>query len=266
MSVDKTAQIAIHGLTDIGLLRSENEDSIRWFQHTSLPFGYLIIADGMGGYAGGSTASRLAVNAIGDALEQQMHPTFLSCTPQQQTLMMKAKLLEAIHQGNENILFAKQENPQFNQMGTTLAITVIWQDQVSVAHLGDSRVYLWNQQGLTQLTKDHSIVQEMVDSGRLSEAQAQTDKMRNRITRALGIAPTTQAEINHYSLTQDSLLMLCSDGLTSYLNHDQINNILNDTFCTHHPIQECCSRLIDEANRLGGKDNISVGIIKYTLQ
>lgn len=261
MSHSSRPHIAINGRTDIGQVRNENEDNIRWYNHPQTPFGYVVVADGMGGYSGGAAASSIAVNSIGEHLEKILSPTFQSCTPKQQELMIQSSLIEAINNANQAILQTKEQNPQFSQMGTTVAIAVIWQDQMTIAHLGDSRAYLWDKQGFIQLTKDHSLVQEMIDSGNLSEDQARHSQIRNQITRALGVSQHVEPSVNNYALTQNCLLMLCSDGLTEYLDNGQLDYVLS----THRPALECCYRLIDDANLLGGKDNISVGIIEYTL-
>ncbi|WP_370981192.1 Stp1/IreP family PP2C-type Ser/Thr phosphatase [Agaribacterium sp. ZY112] len=254
-------RLAVNGRTDIGQVRDENEDSIRWFAHPTLPFSYTVIADGMGGYTGGALASKIAVDTLGQQLETLMNPTFLSCTPDQQELMIKALLLDTVKQANQAILNAKLANPQFAHMGTTLVLALVWQDQVTIAHLGDSRAYLWDSQGLVQLTKDHSVVQDMIDSGALTEDQARTSDVRNHITRALGVMPDVEPSINNYQLTGNALLMLCSDGLTEYLDNSELEFVL----ATHRPALECCFRFIDDANQQGGKDNISVGIIEYTV-
>lgn len=252
--------LAIHGRTDIGQIRKENEDNIRWYSHPRLPFGYVVVADGMGGYSGGAKASHMAVNSIGQHLESLVSTLFQSCTPQQQKLMIQSALVTAFDNANDEILSAKKSDPQLGHMGTTVAVTVIWKNQVTIAHLGDSRVYLWNKQRFVQLTRDHSIVQEMIDSGQLAENQARYSDMRNQITRALGVTPVVEPTLANFQLTHSCLLMLCSDGLTEYLDNVQMDYILS----THRPALECCYRLIDDANLLGGKDNISVGIIEYT--
>lgn len=254
-------RLAINGRTDIGQVRNENEDHIGWYSHPSLPFGFVVIADGMGGYTGGSQASQLAVRRITDCLEVTPSSTFISCTPDQQLLMMHATIMDALNAANTDILNAKVTSPQLANMGSTIVLAVVWQDQVTVAHLGDSRAYLWNRDGLVQLTRDHSLVQEMIDNGSLTEAQARTSKVRNHITRALGVTDYIEPSIESYALTQNTLLMLCSDGLTEYMDHDELEFVLS----THRPALECCYRFISEANESGGKDNISVGIIEYTV-
>ena len=254
-------RLAINGRTDIGRVRDENEDNIGWFSHPSLPFGFVVIADGMGGYTGGSHASRLAVRRITDTLETIPGSTFVACTPDQQLLMLHATIMDALNAANNDILNAKVVNPQLSNMGSTVVLAVVWQDHVTVAHLGDSRAYLWSRDGLVQLTRDHSLVQEMIDNGSLTVTQARSSRVRNHITRALGVTEYIEPSINSYALSQNTLLMLCSDGLTEYMDHDELEYVLS----THRPALECCYRFIAEANDSGGKDNISVGIIEYTL-
>lgn len=254
-------QLAINGRTDIGQIRNENEDSIRWLVHPQHPFGYVVIADGMGGYTGGAMASGIAVETLKHYLDNIISPTFLACTPDQQELMIQAALVDAINVANQEILNAKVTRPQLAQMGTTLVVATIWQDRVLIAHLGDSRAYLWDQHGVMPLTRDHSLVQEMVENGSLTPEQAKTCDVRNHITRALGVTPTVEPSINSFQLQRNCLMMLCSDGLTEYLNDNDLEYVLS----THRPALECCYRFIDDANHLGGKDNISVGIIEFTL-
>ncbi|MBB3167993.1 Stp1/IreP family PP2C-type Ser/Thr phosphatase [Simiduia aestuariiviva] len=255
-------RLAINGRTDIGQVRNENEDHIGWQSHPSLPFGFVVIADGMGGYTGGSTASQLAVTRVSDCLESIPNSSFISCTPEQQLLMLQAAIMDALNAANSDILNAKAVNPQLANMGSTIVLAVVWNNNVTIAHLGDSRAYLWNRDGLVQLTRDHSLVQEMIDNGSLTETQARSSKIRNHITRALGVTEFIEPNINSYALTQNTLLMLCSDGLTEYMAHDELEFVLS----THRPALECCYRFISEANESGGKDNISVGIIEYTVQ
>lgn len=252
--------LAISGRTDIGQIRKENEDNIRWYNHPRLPFGYVVVADGMGGYSGGARASHIAVNSIGQQLEALLNPLFRSCTPQQQKLMIQSALLGAFNQANNEILVTKRAEPQLGHMGTTAAMAVVWRNQVTIAHVGDSRAYLWDTHRFVQLTRDHSVVQELVDNGQLAKSQARYSTMRNQITRALGMTSTVEPTITSFYLKKSCLLLLCSDGLTEYLDNVQMDYVLS----TQRPALECCYRLIDDANLLGGKDNISVGIIEYT--
>jgi len=255
-------RLAVNGRTDIGQVREENEDSIRWHSAPDQPFAYVIVADGMGGYSGGATASRIAADTLQEHLDKLLEHTFLSCTQEQQQLMLRAVLFDAIHTANQKIIAVKNTHPQLSQMGTTLVVAVVWQDFLIVAHLGDSRAYLWNNYGLQRLTRDHSVVQEMIDSGQLTLEQAQESSIRNHITRALGVAERVEPNISSWTLTENALLMLCSDGVTEYLDDYTIERIL----ATHRPALECVYRFIDDANRLGGRDNISAGIMEFAIQ
>ncbi|MAD44748.1 MAG: serine/threonine protein phosphatase [Oceanospirillaceae bacterium] len=259
--MSRTVNLAVNGRTDIGQVREENEDSVRWFSHPDIPFGYVVIADGMGGYTGGATASRIAVETLAMTFSQLISPTFLACTTEQQRLMIQAGLRQSIQTANQSIIAAKQDHPDLAHMGTTLVTAVVWQDQLLVAHVGDSRAYLWGLRGLVQLTRDHSVVQEMIDAGALSEEEARVSDVRNHITRALGVVDDVEPELNAYSLTDNGLLMLCSDGLTEYFDNAEIEHVL----ATHRPALECCYHFINEANQRGGKDNISVGMIDVNV-
>ncbi|WP_444945820.1 Stp1/IreP family PP2C-type Ser/Thr phosphatase [Microbulbifer sp. VTAC004] len=254
--------LAVNGRTDIGQVREENEDSIRWHASADKPFAYMVVADGMGGYTGGATASKIAAETIQSHLDNLLEHTFISCTPEQQQLILRATLIDAINNANSALLNTKNMNPQFSKMGTTIVVAVMWRDFLIVAHIGDSRAYLWNNYGLQRLTRDHSVVQEMIDSGQMTPEQAKQSNVRNHITRALGISSSVEAEINSWKLTENALLLVCSDGLTEYLDDYAIERVL----ATHRPALECVYRFIDDANRLGGRDNISAGILEYSSQ
>lgn len=255
-------KLAVNGRTDIGQARKENEDSIHWHSDLELPFAYAIVADGMGGYSGGAMASNLAIETFKHHLDKQLNNTFLSCSPEQQQLILRATLVDAIKLANQQILNAKNSNPQFSKMGTTFVLAVVWRNFLIVAHLGDSRAYLWNQYGLRPLTQDHSIVQEMINNGQLSPQEARTSNLRNHITRALGVTEQVDPAINSWPLTDNALLLLCSDGLTEYLNDRDLELILS----THRPALECVYRFIDDANQMGGKDNVSACILEFSTQ
>lgn len=252
-------RLAVNGRTDIGQVREENEDSIRCHSDPDHPFAYVIVADGMGGYSGGATASAIATETLQTQFNELLSPTFLACSPEQQQLMLQAALVDGIGICNRKILETKKDRPQFSQMGTTLVVAAIWMDFLVVAHVGDSRAYLWNDYGLQRLTRDHSVVQEMVDSGQLTAEQAQTSQVRNHITRALGISEPVEATVNSWTLKESALLLLCSDGLTEYLDDHTIERVL----ATYRPALECVYQFIDDANQSGGRDNISAGIIEF---
>lgn len=259
--MSRSVSLAVNGRTDIGQIREENEDAITWFAHPDQPFAYVVVADGMGGYSGGALASRITIQTLSLCFSQLITPTFLACTPEQQKLMIQSAVRSGIHKANLSIIEAKAENPDFAHMGTTVVLSVVWQDQLTVAHVGDSRAYHWSLKGLTQLTRDHSVVQEMIDAGTLTEEEARTSDVRNHITRALGVQEDVEPDLKTYRLTESALLMLCSDGLTEYFDNAELQHVL----ATHRPALECCYRLIDDANHSGGRDNISVGMLEVTV-
>jgi len=261
MSLADTIRLAMNGRTDVGKVRSENEDSIQWCVHPKHPFGYSVVADGMGGYSGGALASSIAVGCLKEYLDRVIDPTFLSCNTEEQYALIQTALLEAINFANSEILNAKLSQPQFAQMGTTIVAAVIWQQRLLVAHLGDSRAYKWDAHGLAPITKDHSLVQEMIDSGSLTPEEAKNSSVRNHITRALGVTESVEPQLSSFELDRSSLLLLCTDGLTEYLSDADIEYVL----ASHRPALECCYQLVDEANRLGGKDNISVNIVEFVV-
>ncbi|WP_295803160.1 Stp1/IreP family PP2C-type Ser/Thr phosphatase [uncultured Microbulbifer sp.] len=254
--------MAVNARTDIGKIREENEDSVRCRSDTNYPFAYVIVADGMGGYSGGAIASRIAADTLQVQFDSLMNQTFLACSPAQQQLMLRASLVDAIAKANQKIIETKRTRPQFSQMGTTLVTAAIWEDFLIVAHIGDSRAYLWNNHGLQRLTRDHSVVQEMIDSGQLTPEQAQVSQVKNHITRALGVVDSVEATINSWTLKESALLLLCTDGVTEYLEDETIGSVL----ANHRPALECVYRFIDDANQHGGKDNISAGIIEFCSQ
>ncbi|AQQ66470.1 serine/threonine protein phosphatase [Microbulbifer agarilyticus] len=252
-------RLTVNGRTDIGQVRQENEDSIYCHCDEEKPFAFIVVADGMGGYTGGATASGIATKALAANLDGLLSPNFLSASLAEQQLLLQATLLEGVEQANREIIDTKQTRPEFSQMGTTLVVAVIWQNFLIVAHVGDSRAYLWNPYGLQRLTRDHSVVQEMIDAGQMTSEQAQSSQVRNHITRALGIAEPVEACINSWNLKESALLLLCSDGLTEYADDHAIERIL----ATHRPALDSVDHFIDFANTDGGRDNISVGIIEF---
>ncbi len=246
--------INIAGLTDIGRSRNENQDAIRWFRNEAHDFAYLLVADGMGGYTGGAVAAQALVGVMGDALEQ------LAARPPGDSADMHRAVNDIFQRANRHILDLKLSQPRLAQMGTTAVLALIYQGRMVVAHVGDSRAYLWQGPGwqgpLQRLTRDHSVVQELIDSGAISAAEAENSQQRNMLTRAIGIDPTLEISIEERELDRDCLLLLCSDGLTGHISDEAIAAELSH----HLPVLESCYRLVDAANQAGGRDNISVVI------
>ncbi|MFI2813230.1 MULTISPECIES: Stp1/IreP family PP2C-type Ser/Thr phosphatase [Microbulbifer] len=257
-----SVRLAVDGQTDIGLFREENEDCICHWEDPDHPFAFVILADGMGGHRGGARASAIATETIRKCLARLISGDFLATPTRQQEEAIRSNLLTAVCSANQLILDAKQATPDHAQMGTTIVAAAIWRDFLVVAHVGDSRAYLWSEQGIQRLTRDDSYVQELIDRGQLTEEEGRRSTLRNQITRALGVTPEVTPSINSRRLTGYNLLLLCSDGLTDYLDDNSLERILN----SHRPALTCTRRFIDEANRMGGKDNISAGMIEFQCE
>ena len=243
-------KLAIHGLSDVGLSRDHNEDSIRWDHE----MGLVMLADGMGGHNAGEVASDMAVTAIHDALIDVLTPEML------ETKVIKCEdaVRESVVYANEEIFEQSQERPECAGMGTTLVLTLFHENQITWANVGDSRIYRIRNAEISQITQDHSLVQEMVDNGYLSEEEALTSTSRNLITRALGIAPEVEVDVTSEELDEDDVFLLCSDGLSDLVSDDEI---LSTTLEYRSDLDEASKKLVEIANDHGGTDNVSVILI-----
>ena len=233
-------------LTHVGMVRSDNQD---YYGRYDGDFGHLIIVcDGMGGYQGGEIASRLAVEAFKEhfqKLRTNYDPRF--------------ELEQAFQMANQRINDHKAKNPETANMGTTVILLLIRGLDYWFANLGDSRLYLKRSGQTLQLSKDHSVVQEMVDNGILSPEQAIDHPKRNMITRALGAKNTIPDIFGPHRICMNDVFMLCSDGLYEYFDTTELNEILKQ-----EP-QQACKELVDKANQRGGSDNITVQVLRSNI-
>ena len=245
-------KLAIHGVTDVGLNREHNEDSIGW----DAEMGLILLADGMGGHNAGEVASELAVTTIRDALHDVLTPEIVAAD----VVNFADAVREAVVYANEEIHEQAHERVDYAGMGTTLVLTLFHNGKVTYAHVGDSRIYRFRHNELVQITSDHSLVQEMVDSGYLSEEEALLSTNRNLITRALGIAPMVDVDIHTEDVENDDIYLLCSDGLTDLVEESDIVDILTQ----YQPnLGVAAQALVDMANERGGNDNISVILVTF---
>jgi protein phosphatase len=166
---------------------------------------------------------------------------------------------QCVDQANRAIFDAANVNPQYSGMGTTLVMVAVAGGHLVVGHVGDSRAYRLRDGQLQRLTRDHSMLQEQLDAGLITPAQAARSTNRNLVTRALGVEAEVTLEARDHSLVQDDLLMLCSDGLTDMVGDEGICDLLCHT---HASLQEACQSLVDAANAAGGRDNISVVLVR----
>lgn len=232
-------------MTDVGRRREMNQDYI---YASETPVGNLpnlfIVADGMGGHNAGDFASRYTVEYVVKAIAAS-------------TLCEPAALFgEALRQANADLLGLADSNPRLRGMGTTFVGACVAGDCLHVANVGDSRLYIVNQ-SITQITRDHSLVQEMVRMGEMNQDQARVHPDKNIITRAVGAFQDIEADFFEAGLRPGDRILLCSDGLTNMIEDSEIRRIM----CSQRDIVESVERLVAAANENGGKDNISVIII-----
>jgi serine/threonine protein phosphatase PrpC len=242
-------KLSARGKTDQGLVRSNNEDNF----YLDEKLGLLVVADGMGGHASGETASKLAVNVIRDYFQGQQKGTAdYNLSYSEAT----NRLNSAIRLANQAVFEAAQSSPQLKGMGTTIAAVLLTGNRLSIAHIGDSRVYLVRAGNIEQLTDDHSVVNEQVKRDLITKEEAAKSEMKNILTKALGISTDTEADLDELTMFEGDILLLCSDGLNIMMTDETILEIIS---LAENPFAVCDS-LINAANEKGGKDNITVVI------
>ena len=243
-------------LTDVGMQRDHNEDAIA----SDDAIGFVILADGMGGYKAGEVASEMAILSITAELKEAMAtypPGQVDLALEQQA---EAKLiLDAVKNANEVIYSVSQTQPQCAGMGTTLVVGLFTNNKLLVGHIGDSRMYRLRNQRLSQITEDHSLLQEQINAGLITAEQAKYSANKNLVTRALGVDPEVELELKEYDVEAGDIYLLCSDGLSDLVEDDVIQTALNSLSSN---LAEAAQVLVQMANDNGGKDNISVILVK----
>src|SRR5690242_4462969 len=224
--------------TDTGRQRRDNEDSA--FARSPV----FVVADGMGGAQAGEVASRLAVEAFEQGLPDDGSP--------------EERLAARVREANRQIYERSRADRGRAGMGTTLTAAYVDDAHVAIAHVGDSRAYLFRDGTLQRLTQDHSLVDELVRRGKLTEEQAAEHPQRSVITRALGVEPQVEVDTRTYPARAGDVVLLCSDGLTSMISEEQIAAVLAE----ESDLDRAGERLIDEANAAGGRDNITVVLFR----
>jgi protein phosphatase len=254
MNLAKALEIA--SATHTGMVRSHNEDAIA----TDGSIGLAVLADGMGGYNAGEVASGIAVALITSEMRQAIAKTNLHGLPQDEGDTQSALLLKGvIAKTNTSIFESANSQPQYAGMGTTLVVALFRDNRVSVAHIGDSRLYRLRTEKLDQITRDHSLLQEQIDSGMLTKEAARRSQNKNLVTRALGIEPEVEAEIHTYDVMPGDIFLLCSDGLNDMVEDEDIELTLN-AMGSNLPL--AANQLVQMANDNGGRDNVSVVLVK----
>lgn len=239
-----------YGQTDIGMVRSINQDSIYF---SDKPVGNLpnlyIVADGMGGHKAGDYASVHAVSWFVDYAKE--------CSYENPITIMKTGIAKV----NDMLLQMSNEHSELKGMGTTFVAAVMIDDKMYVANIGDSRLYVIGQEDTRQITLDHSLVEELIRTGQLDRRKVRFHPEKNIITRALGTGKEAVPDFFEVELQPGEKVLLCSDGLTNMVEDDEIGSIV----MRQQFVDRICEQLIDRANYYGGKDNIGVVVIEQSL-
>ena len=238
--------LELYCATDTGRARTNNEDSCAIDERSKL----VVLADGMGGYNAGEVASGMATTFIQSELGRWLSEASEAATDGEVRRAMEI----CVDNANRSIFNAANSNPQYAGMGTTLVLGVFRESRLIVGHVGDSRCYRFRGGRLTQITHDHSLLQEQIDAGLITQEQAAFSAHKNLVTRAVGVEDTVLLETHQHDVLPGDLYMLCSDGLSDMLDDETIAQLLQS--CDLLP--EAASALVDAANDAGGKDNISV--------
>lgn len=273
---DRKVEISLWGRTDTGRVRSENQDAflVASIPETAEEEGFLLgpdspelersaearvrmgprgllllVADGMGGAAGGAVASRLGASTIAETFDARWRADRIQ-TPG----LFARRLQEAVEEGNRRIHERASERPDLAGMGTTATVAGILDGIVYLAQVGDSRAYLIRDERAVQLTRDQSMVQELVDQGAMSPEEAERSVHRSVLLQALGTEPVVRVDLTFHQLRRGDRLLLCSDGLTGPVRDTEIARITSEA---SRPA-EACSHLVELANERGGPDNITV--------
>lgn len=238
----------IFGQTNIGLVRSSNQDAFLTGDFESGTV-WAVLCDGMGGASGGDIASKMAVEAISARIKEYYNDGMKTSSV--------ANLLEsAINFANIKIFDLAREDETLMGMGTTVVAAILRKNEVMISHAGDSRAYIINDE-IRQITTDHSIVQEMLDRGEITEDEAKHHPIKNYITRALGVKDIINVDFTSEDFDDNDILLLCSDGLSNFVEPEY----LKETVTTVNP--DICENLVNTANANGGRDNITVVIASY---
>jgi len=250
-TTDSRMRIRVGAATDVGRVRKQNEDTFA----LAAEQGLLVVCDGMGGTAFGEVASRLAVTTIMgqlNGLQEAAPPP--TAEDDGGYLPQTNKLADAVRSANKVIFEEAQNDEAKSEMGTTVVAAWVGGDIASVAHVGDSRAYLWRKEQFEPLTRDHSFVEEQVKAGVLDRAHSLQSEQQNILLRALGREPDVDVDVSEVPVQPGDYLLLCSDGLTRMV----AEAVMSETIAKLRDPQAICRSLVDAANGNGGADNVTV--------
>lgn len=236
----------VAGLTDVGRVRSANEDAYGLCPEAGL----FVVCDGMGGAAAGEVASQTSVMTVTETL----------CQPEAADDARQA-LESGIAEANRRVFSRAEREPSLHGMGTTLVSLLVREGCVWIAHVGDSRCYRFRAGKLERMTQDHSLVDEQVRLGQMTPAEAEMSPLRNVITRAIGTREMVAPDIEEVATEQGDLFLLCSDGLTKEVSDSRLAELLQQD---SSDLQGLCRHLIEDANAAGGSDNITAVAVRIS--
>ncbi len=235
--------------SDIGKSRAINEDFVSHFSNQKKQ-PLMLISDGMGGHRAGDVASEMAVSHLGEAWKE---------TAFENVENVSSWLLNTIQKVNKLIFQKSLDFVDLDGMGTTLVAAAYVNEELVIAHIGDSRAYLYRNFQLKQLTDDHSLVNELMKTGELTETEARNHPQKNILTRSMGVKERIQVDLTSVPIQKNDVLLLCTDGLSNLIEEEEIKKVLKDWL----PLEEKGEKLITLANEAGGRDNISVLLANF---
>jgi len=248
--------IEVANISDTGQKRPHNEDSAV----TDANLGLAVVADGMGGYKAGEVASAIAAQLILERVRAGLQATDAGAPDPDSGLGPASEVLrKAVSLTNAELFRTAQEVPQCQAMGTTVVVVLYHGDRVSIAHVGDSRVYRLRGNEFKQVTRDHSLLQELVDRGFFTPEEAAENTPKNLVTRALGIEESVEVDVQEQDLVEGEIYLLCSDGLNDMVDDEEIHLTLSKYSAN---LVEAANELVRLANAHGGKDNVSVVLVR----
>lgn len=248
--------LEVFSQTHPGMVRSHNEDSVA----CDPACGLVVLADGMGGYNAGEVASGIAVSVVVTEVSHSLQSASPVERGERDGEDLGMSLLRGnIQKANASIFHASQSQPQYAGMGTTIVSGLFYDNRVVVGHVGDSRMYRLRGEVLETITRDHSLLQEQIDSGMISVEDARLSKNKNLVTRAVGIDADLEPEIHVHDVMVGDIYLLCSDGLNDMVEDDDIQSTI---YALQNNLPLAADQLIQMANDNGGRDNVSVILVK----
>ena len=241
---------SVHGITDTGKARDNNEDYFLVKRSKNL----FIVADGMGGHNAGEVASLNATEAVNDHLTPEILAEIKG-----DRIKINDELNDCLYIANQKILDMAENNTSYVGMGCTLVVALVETGALHISHVGDSRAYLCDENGPNVLTTDHSKVMELVEAGQMTLEEARQSPLKNELSQAIGSPVPIEPDYNYQALKNGDKVLLCSDGLWDMLADEEIHQIVNQG----QPAKSICEELIKKANDAGGHDNITVVLLEY---